>query len=913
MPADWAEIRRILADVVDLSPADRAEFLGNACQGRPDLHAAVEDLLAGDDAAATRGALNPDLGEPTAALLSDAVENPLATGELVGRYRVVRILGRGGMGVVYEAHDERLSRAVALKVFSAVHAGAFLSRFAAEPRLLARLQHPGIAQVFEVGVHSLGGSPGLAVPYFAMELVENARHITEYALHHRLTTRARIGLLIDACEAVAHGHSRGVIHRDLKPANILVGEGSPVAKNAIGGPDAGRPKVIDFGVARAADEQLGLTRRTGIGQIVGTLRYMSPEAVAEGGSSADVRSDVYALGLVLYEVLSGSLPYTIDDSSVVRASRTIQEARRARLSAIDPALKGDIESIALKAVDADPARRYQSAGELAADLRRYLNHEPVTARPPSAAYQLRLFTRRHKALVAAAGAGVLALLIGVVGTGVGLARAKAEARRAQGFARFLEKTFRTADSNRVAPGRAGAFTLEFAPEAVWLRPVSRTDWPAAAPSGRVPTGIDVLRRAASRLDAEFPDDPLLRADLAFWIGTSLASLGDPNSGPILRTAVEIRRGALGLAHEETLRAVYAYASSYVDQRAADELLPLLAESQSAAETLFGRFDPRTLLFWDRRLAMMHGRPGPPCATADFAREKWDEARRSLGPNAWPTLRLAMRVALYLNSCDRHEEAEALGRQTVAVVEARYGRDSLPALIVTQDLIDVLSGSADDAPEAEAMMGRSVQVADDFYGSTAGSAIPRLGLARALMRRRELEEAATLAREAVAGMVGAIPSSIHLAKAKGLLARILVWQGHPEDAGEARRMALEAAAEMLPFTGAMGPFEDFALYHAAIAAGARRLAGDPAGAAAELEALRTGAAQARGGIGPWAEAYLLLERGQALGAQSRTAEALEDLRRARALAEIHTTDPAHPIRQSIDEALAPLETREGGTP
>ncbi len=893
MPADWAEIRRVLADAVDLPPADRAAFLGSACQGRPDLRAAVEDLIAGGDADATRGALNPDLGEPAAALLGDAVENPLSPGDLVGRYRVVRILGRGGMGVVYEARDERLTRAVALKVFSAVHAGAFLSRFAGEPRLLARLQHPGIAQVFEVGVHSLGGAPGLAVPYFAMELVENARHITEHALHHGLTTRARIGLLIDTCDAVAHGHSRGVIHRDLKPANILVG-------------DAGRPKVIDFGVARAADEQLGLTRRTGIGQIVGTLRYMSPEALAEGGASADVRSDVYALGLVMYEVLSGSLPYTIDDSSVVRASRTIQDARRARLSAIDPALKGDIESIALKAVDADPARRYQSAAELGADLRRYLNHEPVTARPPSAAYQLRLFARRHKALVTAAGAGVLALIIGVVGTGVGLARAKAEARRAQRFATFLEKTFRTADPNRVAPGRAGAFTLEFAPETVWLRPVSRSDWPAAAPPGRVPTGVDVLRRAASRLDAEFPDEPLLRADLAFWIGTSLASLGDPTAASILRTAVEIRRGALGLAHEDTLRAVYAYAASFVDQRAADELIRLLAESQSAAEALYGRFDPRTLLFWDSRLAMMHGRPGPPCATADLAREKWDAARQSLGPGAFATLRLAMRVALHLNGCGRHEEAEALGRQTFATAEAGYGRDTLPMLILTQELIAVLAGSPDDAAEAEAMMRHSIEVADHFYGATAGSAFPRLGLARVLMSRRELAEAETLAREAVAGMVGSIPSSIHLAKAKGLLARILVWEARPQDADEARRLALEAAAEMLPFTGALGPFEDYALYHAAIAAGARRVAGDPAGAEAEIESLRTGAAAARGAIGPWADAYLLLERGQALAAQSRTADALEALRAARAVAETDIPDPTHPIRLSIGDALAPLE-------
>ena len=416
---------------VDLDPARLAAFLDEQCAGDADLRAAVEELLHLDRGAEAAESL---LRSPLAGSRPKAVAPPAPRFPAIGRYRVVRLLGEGGMGAVYEAEQDSPRRPVALKVVRpGLASPALLKRFAHEAQILARLHHPGIAQVYEAGLADDGQ------PFFAMEFIRGLP-LDEYADRHGLDLAARVGLVARVCDAVQHAHDQGVIHRDLKPANILVEE-------------TGQPKVLDFGVARATDADLltaaGLTRT---GQLLGTPNYMSPEQVTADPAAIDHRADVYALGVILFELAAHRLPYRLEDRPLAEAARLILEQDPPRLGSIDPELRGDVETIVAKALEKDPARRYPSAADLAADLRRWLAHEPILARPPSALYHLRKFARRHKALVGGVVATGVALVLGLVGTilfAVGEARQRGQAE--QNARRRSTRSARRC-SRRTAPG-----------------------------------------------------------------------------------------------------------------------------------------------------------------------------------------------------------------------------------------------------------------------------------------------------------------------------------------------------------------------------------------------------------------------------------------------------------------------------
>jgi WD40 repeat protein/predicted Ser/Thr protein kinase len=403
-------VEELFDQALDLEPARLAAFLDEQCQGDADLRAAVERLLRHDRRAQADESL---LRSPLVGSRPQAPAPPAPHLPAIGRYRVVRVLGEGGMGTVYEAEQDNPRRTVALKVIRAgVAPDALLKRFAREAQILGRLHHPGIAQVYDAGVAE-GGQP-----YFAMELIAGVP-LDRYAGERALDVAARLELVARVCDAVQHAHERGVIHRDLKPGNILV-------------EPSGQPKVVDFGVARAAP--LGLTAgggRTEAGQLIGTLSYMSPEQASGDPSAIDPRGDVYALGVILYELLAHRLPYSLDGLALPEAVRLIREQEPARLGSLDGRLRGDVETIAAKALEKDPARRYASAGELAADIRRHLSHEPIRARPPSALYQLRKFARRHRALVAAVLGIGLALVAGTVVSVLYAVRAEHNARLAR--------------------------------------------------------------------------------------------------------------------------------------------------------------------------------------------------------------------------------------------------------------------------------------------------------------------------------------------------------------------------------------------------------------------------------------------------------------------------------------------------
>ena len=449
---DFERVREVFLTARDLAGAERRAALRRECGPDTALRAEVESLLAHHDVErrrATTPLVELFVGAPAELPEPPAPREPERLPRTFGRFELLEVIGRGGMGAVYRARQRTPDRAVAVKVIRpGMMSAAMLGRFRYEADVLARLQHPGIAQIFEAGTVPSGEAAGEASggedqPYFAMELVAG-RPIDRCAADDGLAVRDRLDMIVKVCDAVHHAHQKGVIHRDLKPANILV--------------DAhGQPKILDFGVAKLTDADVRTTTlRTGVGQLVGTLPYMSPEQVSGDAGRLDIRSDVYAIGVLAFELLTGRLPHDERDKTIADAALTIRDGAPTRLSAIAPALRGDLETITGKCLEKDPARRYESAAALANDLRRFLAHQPIVARPPSVRYQLRLFTRRHRALVAGGAVAVLALMLATVlsvGSAVRERRAADRAARQQLIAErtneHLESILAISDPHRL--------------------------------------------------------------------------------------------------------------------------------------------------------------------------------------------------------------------------------------------------------------------------------------------------------------------------------------------------------------------------------------------------------------------------------------------------------------------------------
>jgi eukaryotic-like serine/threonine-protein kinase len=473
MPDDNPELMTIFGEALERTNSSaRAAYLDEACKGNLILRRRVEALLAAHDGAGrflepdscvmsetttpeTEEAARASGPEPCppshlpteerqAAAAVTTIADPeagdrrceLVAGQVIaGRYRLLDILGEGGMGTVYRADQTQpVKRPVALKLIKVgMDSRAVLARFDAERQALALMDHPNIARVYD------GGTTAAGQPFFVMELVSGVP-ITEYCDRQRRPVRARLELFVAVCQAVQHAHQKGIIHRDLKPGNVLVTEvdGRPT------------PKVIDFGVARATDFKLTDLSLVDTGAIVGTPAYMSPEQADPSSIDIDTRTDVYALGVILYELLAGSPP--IDTKQFQRGAflemlRMVREVEPPRPSTkvstaaalpniaasrdVEPAhlkqlLRGDLDWIVMKALEKDRARRYETANGFAADVLRHLAHEPVLAAPPSRAYRLRKFVRKHRGGVVAATLVVLALVVGIAGTTYGLFR---EAKR----------------------------------------------------------------------------------------------------------------------------------------------------------------------------------------------------------------------------------------------------------------------------------------------------------------------------------------------------------------------------------------------------------------------------------------------------------------------------------------------------
>jgi tRNA A-37 threonylcarbamoyl transferase component Bud32 len=725
-PKRWIEIDNLLQSVLERPTNEREEFLHEACAGDEELECEVRTLLAAQREA--RSFLqSPALDVVAQAMAGRQVGagedgHETAPGQIppaqIGQYRVLRLLGEGGMGVVYEAVQEHPHRIVALKVVKPGLDSSLLRRFDHESQALARLQHPGIAQIYEAGVADTGFG---AQPYFAMEFIRG-QALREYAAVHSL--RERLTLMVKICQAVEHAHQRGLIHRDLKPGNILVDE-------------SGQPKILDFGVARVADSETQVTRQTDVGQLVGTLEYMSPEQVLADPMEVDTRSDVYSLGVILYEMLAGRRPYTLS-RRLHEAVRTIREEDPARLSSVSDQYRGDIETIAAKALEKDKVRRYGSAAELAEDIRRHLGDEPILARPASTAYQLKKFARRNKALVAGVAAIFVVLAAGVAVSTLQAARAMRERDRAAAAERTAtterdraltaEKTASAAetqaleDRNRALTEKQRADTeaatakavndflqndlLAQASTAAQASPGSKPD-----PDLKVRTALD---RAAARIAGKFDAQPLVEASLRQTIGATYLDLGlYTEAQREIQRAIDLRRRALGEEHPDTLRSLSSLAETIRDQGKYQEAETLYARVLAVQQRVLGENHPDAFATMNGLAHDYHDQTKYAQSLALVARVL-EIQRRTLGAEHPETLRTMLNLAEATRDLGKYAEAEQLLLKVLEIQRRTLGEghpDTLSAL----DQLALQYRQEGKFPQSEALYAQSLALRTRVLG------------------------------------------------------------------------------------------------------------------------------------------------------------------------------------------------------
>ncbi len=678
--------------------------------------------------------------------------------ERIGSFRVLREIGAGGMGTVYEAEQDRPHRRVALKVLGAgMLSPRFARRFEFEGELLARLSHPGIAQIFETGTSQGPLGPR---PYIAMELVPGLP-LTQYAEERGLDRSTRVELLARVADAVEHAHRRGVIHRDLKPANILV--------------DAeGQPKVLDFGIGRALDPTGELaTLATEAGQILGTLQYMSPEQALGASETIDTRADVYALGVLLHELLAGTLPYETSGKPLHEALRTVITAEPARLSAADRTLAGDIEHIVAKALAKEPERRYGSAGALAEDLRRHLAHEPILAQPPTRVYRLRKFVRRHRALVAGAAATFAVLVLGLLGTGWQAFLARGRAREA----------------------REAADTAQAILKHLLLDPIRALD---PRELGSNVKASEVFERVEEHIEGSFSERPLIEAAVRDALGTVWRALGEPERAePLLARALDLRRGLLGTDESRTLETMEHLASCLADLGRPTESLALCEEVYARRSTLLGARHPTTLVALND-LAAATWSLGRTTEGLERMREAIALRERELGPGHEDTLSSKSNLAVMLDALGRFAEAEPIHDAVLAAHRARLGEEHPDVLRLRTNLAFCQERQGRLA-DPEATWRVLLAGHERTYGADHPlTARAMLGLAAALAISRRPEQAEPLYRTAHALLAASFGSANRdVLGAARELARFLERNGRADEALEMMEGVVAVERDGLP--------------------------------------------------------------------------------------------------------------------
>ena len=662
---------------------DRSAFLDVVCEADAELRSRVERLLDEHE----RG--ESFILDTPPANLGATIDSPTAErpGTVIGPYKLLQQIGEGGMGAVFMAEQSApIQRTVALKIIKpGMDTRQVIARFEAERQALAMMDHPNIAKVLDAGTTPSGR------PYFVMELVKGVP-ITTYCDEKRLPLRERLNLFVEVCQAVQHAHQKGIIHRDIKPTNVLVAEYDNQAV----------PKVIDFGVANATAQKLTeRTMFTEFGQMIGTVEYMSPEQAKLNQLDIDTRSDIYSLGVLMYELLAGSTPFArkrLNEAAFDEMLRIIREEEpptpSTRISSteglpsiaanrcleplkLNRAVRGELDWIVMKALEKDRNRRYETANGLAQDVGHYLVDEPVEAGPPTAAYRFRKLARRNKAALVAASLILLTLIAGVLGTTIGLIRAE-DARR-------------TAEE-REAETRA---ILDFVQNKVLA---------AAGPEGEdgglgrevsLRTAID---SALPFVESNFPHQPAIEARLRMTLGTAFLNLGEASvAADQFQKARLLRTECLEPDHPDTLASINNLAAAYADLGRYADALKLNEQILTMRKAKLGYDHPDTLKSMST-LSFRYYQLGRYDEALALSDETLPLMRAKLGPDDPSTLGLMTSLAVSYVAMGRYEEALRLREETLALMRLKLGADSRYTLAGMNNLANsyATSGRYDDA-------------------------------------------------------------------------------------------------------------------------------------------------------------------------------------------------------------------------
>jgi serine/threonine protein kinase/tetratricopeptide (TPR) repeat protein len=606
-------------------------------------------------------------------------------GAIIGHYQLVELIGEGGMGEVWLAEQqEPVQRRVALKLIKAgMNTREVIARFESERQALAMMDHPAIAKVLDAGATPQG------TPYFVMEYVAGVP-ITKYCDDHRLNTQERLELFIKVCEGVQHAHQKAIIHRDLKPSNILATEVDGHAT----------PKIIDFGIAKALNQRLtAATLFTRIGMMVGTPEYISPEQALSSGEDIDTRTDVYSLGIVLYELLVGAPPLEMrklafdeflrrlrqDDpqkpSTRVRTQDAATGAELARkrqteVSMLARLMQGDIDSITLKAIEKDRSRRYGSPFELAADINRYLRDEPVLAVPPSKGYRMRKFGRRHRAALVT----VCAFLVVLVAAAVVNVRQRIRANRAASVAEAVSNFLQNDLLAQASADKQSASR-------------NKPD-----PDLKVRT---VLDRAAAQIPGKFDRQPEVEAALRETIGQTYMDLGLYADSRIqLERALSLERTQFGVNSEKTLRTM-SRLGHLADLQGKDaEAEKLLIPTLDAQRRLLGPEHPNTLLTMTV-LGIAYWREGKAAVAEANDKQLLAIERRVLGPENVETLRAMNNLAMVYTREGKYDDAERLGKDVLEIDRRTLGSEH-PDTLKAMNNLAMTSGLEEKWAQAEGL-------------------------------------------------------------------------------------------------------------------------------------------------------------------------------------------------------------------
>jgi len=663
---------------------------------------------------------DPDLG----ATLSTAPTRAGAT-VVIGPYTLRERIGEGGMGEVWLAEQkEPVRRRVALKLIKAgMDTTEVVARFQSERQALALMDHPCIAKVFD------GGSTADGRPYFVMEYVAGMP-ITAYCDKHKLNTPQRLELFIRVCEGVQHAHQKAIIHRDLKPSNILVSEvdGKPL------------PRIIDFGVAKATAQRLTEhSMYTQVGAVVGTLEYMSPEQADSRGQDVDTRTDVYSLGVVLYELLVGALPLEMRQLAYDQALRLLREQdaprpstklrtlgeqstlaaqnRNTDLPVLERQLRGDADAITLKAVEKDRARRYATPLELAADIERYLRHEPVQARAAGTMYRAGKYIRRHRLGVAMAAAGLLLLIGFAVIQAVELQRIRRERDRADRITTFMKEMFQVSD-----PSEARGNSI---------------------------TAREVLDKASQQIDKGLTQDPQAQAQLMRVMADVYEGLGlNSRAQPLYQGAVEIQRRVLGPRNPATLASMSAMARCMEGTGHYADAEKLVRETLAMQNQVLG-MENRDTAQSMTTLASVLFQEGHYNEAEQMYRKAIDLDRRVLGPEHRSTLHAMEGLASTLDHVGRNSEAESLCREAFEIERRTLGPDHPDTLTSMSSLAMILVDEHNYA-EAERLYSEALAIERRVLGPEHRETLRLMtNLGHCLVVEGRYAEAEKLEREALA--------------------------------------------------------------------------------------------------------------------------------------------------------------------